>query len=86
MNNGNSSVNCQDLCVNTLQVALVVKNLPANARNVKKHGFKPWVRQIPWRRKWQPTPVFLPEKSDGQSCLVGYSPQGCRELDMIEVT
>ena len=31
--------------------------------------FNPWVRKIPWRRKWQPTPVFLPEKSHGQRSL-----------------
>ena len=42
------------------QVALVVKNLPANAGDVR-HGFDPWVRKIPWRRKWNPTPVFLLE-------------------------
>ena len=41
---------------------------------------------IPWRRAWQPTPVFLPEESHGQRSLVGYSPQGHEELDMIEVT
>ena len=42
----------------------------------KIHRFYPWVRKIPWRRKWQPTSVFLPEKSHGQKSLVGYSPQG----------
>ena len=39
----------------------VVKNPPANAGN--ERGFIPWVRKTPWRRKWQPTPVFLPGKS-----------------------
>ena len=37
-----------------------------------------WVRKIPWRRKRQPTPVFLPGKSHGWRILVNYSPQGCR--------
>ena len=37
-------------------------------------GFDPWVRKTPWRRKWQPTPVFLPKKSHGQRSLMGYSP------------
>ena len=37
-----------------------------------------------WRRKWQPTPVFLPGKSHGQRSLVGYSPWGCKELDRTE--
>ena len=46
--------------------------------------FDPWVRVIPWRRTWQPTPVFLPGKSHGQRSLVGYSPWGRKELDMTE--
>ena len=41
---------------------------------------------IPWRRKWQPTPVFLPGKSHGQRRLTGYSPQSCKELDATEAT
>ena len=40
----------------------------------RRCGFDPWVGMIPWRRKWQPTPVFLPEKSHRQRNLVGYSP------------
>ena len=44
----------------TLFLVLVMKNPPANAGVIKRHGFDPWVRKIPWRRKWQPTPVFLP--------------------------
>ena len=40
----------------------------------------PWVRKILWRRKWQPTPVFLPGKSHGQRSLVGYSPWGCKRV------
>ena len=38
---------------------LVVKNLPANAWDMRC-GFSPWVGKIPWRRAWQPTPVFIP--------------------------
>ena len=41
----------------------VVKNPPANAGECKRLGFHPWVRKIPWSRKWQPTPVFLPGES-----------------------
>ena len=44
----------------------------------------PWVRQIPWRRAWQPTPVFLPGESHGQRSLIGSSPRGCKELDTTE--
>ena len=47
-------------------------------------GFDPWVRKIPWRRKWQPTPVLLPGKSHGQRSLVGYSPWGHQESDTTE--
>ena len=47
----------------------------------RRHGFEPWVWKIPWRRKWQPTPVFLPGKSHWQRSLVGYSPWGCKSLD-----
>ena len=44
----------------------------------RRLGFDPWVRKILWRRKWQPTPVFLPGKSHGQRSLGGYSPRGRR--------
>ena len=47
-------------------------------------GFQPWVRKIPWRRKWQPTPVSLPGQSHGQRSLVGCSPWGHQELDTTE--
>ena len=50
----------------------------------RRPGFNPWVGKIPWRRKWQSTPVLLPGKSHGQRSLVGYSPWGCKELDMTE--
>ena len=47
-----------------------------SARQYREHVFNPWVRKIPWRRKWQHTPVFLPWKSHGQRSLAGYSPWG----------
>ena len=52
------------------QVAPVVKNLPA----MQECRFSPWVGKIPWRRKWQRTPAFLPGESHGQRSLAGYSP------------
>ena len=52
----------------------MVKNLPCQYRRHKKHGFDPWVGKSPWRRTWQPTPIFLPGESHGQRSLVGYSP------------
>ena len=70
------------------QVVLVVKNPPANAgdKRHERHWFNLRLRKIPWRRAWQPTPVFLPGESHGQRSLVGYSPQGHRESDMTEAT
>ena len=61
-----------------------LKNLPANARDRGVVGSIPQVRRIPWRRKWQSTPVFLPGKSHGQRSLLDYSPCGCRESDRTE--
>ena len=46
---------------------------PCQCQRHKRRGFDPRVGKIPWRRKWQPTPVFLPGKSHGQRSLVGYS-------------
>ena len=43
-----------------------------------------WIRKIPWSRKWQPTPVFLSEKSHEQRRVAGCSPWGCKELDATE--
>ena len=48
----------------------------------KRHRFHPWIRKIPWKREWQPTPVFLPEKSHRQRTLTSYSPWGCKESDI----
>ena len=50
----------------------------------RRHRFDPWVRKIPWRRKWQHIPVSLPGKSHGQRSLEGYSLWGCKESDMTE--
>ena len=47
-------------------------------------GFNHWVRKIPWKREWLPIPVFLPGEFHGQRSMVGYSPWGCKELDMTE--
>ena len=65
---------------------LVVKNLPANAGDAGSKCFDPWVGKIPWSKKRQHIPVFLPENSKDR--VVGQSPQGCRvrwdckEVDM----
>ena len=57
-------------------VVQTVKNLPAM--------WETWVGKIPWRRAWQPTPVFLPGESHGQGSLVGYSPWSLKESDTTD--
>ena len=64
-------------------VAQTVKNPPA----VQETWFDPWVGKIPWRRAWQPTPIFqysCLENPHGQRSLMGCSQWGCEELDMTE--
>ena len=51
-------------------------------RSHKRHWFDPWVGKIPWRRAWQPTPLFLPGESHRQRSLAGYSSWGCKESGM----
>ena len=46
----------------------------------RRYRFYPWVRKIPWKRRRQLTPVFLPEKSHGQKSLESYSPWGQRRV------
>ena len=58
----------------------MAKNLPA----MRDPGFDPWVGKIPWRRAWQPTPVFLSGESHGQRRLADYSLWACKESDMTE--
>ena len=50
----------------------------------ERPGFNPWLRKIPWRRQWPPSPVLLPRKFHGWRSLVGYSPWSRKESDMIE--
>ena len=65
-------------------MALVVKNLPANAEVRRDAGSIPGSRRSPGGRVWQLTPVFLSRESYGQRSLRGYSPWGLKESDMTE--
>ena len=67
----------------SLQIRLnyAINNLSTNAGN---SGSISGSGKIPWRKKLQPTPIFLPGESHGQRSLVGYSPWGCKELDMTQ--
>ena len=63
-----------------------VKNPPANAGDAGDTGSIPGLGRSPGGGRWQPTPVFLLGESHGQRILAGYSPWGCKELDMAEST
>ena len=62
----------------------MVKNLPANL-DAGDMGLIPGLG-APWRREWQPTPIFWPGEFHGQGSLTGYSPWGCKESDTAEHT
>ena len=69
-------------------VIQMVQNLPAmKETQVQSLGLNwDWVSgKVPWRRKWQPTPVFLPGESHGQRSLVGYSPWGRQDSQTAEL-
>ena len=57
---------------------------PKGHLQCRRCGFDPWFGKTPWRRKWQPTPVFLPGQSHGQRSPRGYSPRGRKESDTTE--
>ena len=63
---------------------LTHKESSCQGRKCKRWGFDPRIRKIPWKRKWQPVPVFLLEKFQGQRSLAGYSPWVCKESDTTE--
>ena len=63
----------------------MIKNLPANAGDILVMTLIPWVGKIPWRRTWQPTPVYLPGESQTEEPARLQS-MGLKELDMTEVT
>ena len=64
----------------TYLVAQMVKNLPA----MQETRFSPLCQEIPWRREWQPTPIFLPGEFHGQGSLEGYSSWDHKESDTTE--
>ena len=62
------------------------KEPTCQCRRLKRCGFDPWVKKIPWRRAQKPTPVLLPGESHDQRSLAGYRPQGRKESDRAEET
>ena len=57
-----------------------------SAYQCKRHRFNPWVRKIPWRRAWHPTPVFMPGESHGQRSLVSYTLWGRTQTEQLNNT
>ena len=60
---------------------LSAKEPACQYRRCKGHRYDPWVRKIPWNRKWQPAAVFLPGEFHGQRSLAGYNPWGRKKSD-----
>ena len=86
---------CVCVCVYALHLQGHLKTVPGGTVGKeptcqyemhKRRGFDHWVQKILWRRKWHPTPRFLPGKSHGQRSLVGYSSRGRKELNMTKHT
>ena len=67
-----------------LTTIFLSEDFPGGSDGKEFARFYLWVRKIPWRRKWQPTPVILPGEFHGQRSLEGYSPWGCKELNTTE--
>ena len=81
---GNLIPSAQIYCEPKTKVCLKKKKTKTLKCKIERHGFHPRVRKIPWRRTWQPIPVFSPGKSQGQRSLAGYSPWCYEEMDMTE--
>ena len=60
------------------------KESACQSRRCKRHVFDPWVGKIPWSRKWQPTPTFLPGKFHGQRGLADYCPWGFKSQTLTK--
>ena len=73
-------------CGEIAQIFAITQGASLGAQLVKSLSStqETWIGKIPWRRKWQHTPVFFPGELHGQRSLVGYSPRGCKELDTTE--
>ena len=79
-------INCTYHCSHILLTSILFSGLPwwfsgkESTCQCRRYGFDSCIRKIPWRRKWQPTPIELPGKSHGQRSLAGYSPWGHKRV------
>ena len=74
----------QELNRSLLHCRQIFTSLTTRGAQCRRPRFNPLVQKVPWRREWQPTPVFLPGKAHEQENLVVYSPRGCEESDMTQ--
>ena len=81
---GSPSVRISLVPVIPTESTSLVTQTGKNLLAMQETGSDPWVGKIPWRRKRQPTPVFLPGESPGQRSLVSYSPCGHKKSDTTE--
>ena len=85
-NRENEEKSCVQLRIPTIAQCLVYIGASLVAQQwriylqCRRHGFDPWVRKIPWKRKWQSNPIFLSGKSHGQKSLVGSSSWDCKRV------
>ena len=68
---------------NRLPRRLSGKEAACQCRRLRRCSFDPWAGKISWRRKWQPTPAFLPGESHRQRSLASYSPWGCKVSEQL---
>ena len=73
-----------DISLSTAHISLGGSDDKASTYSAGDLSLIPAAGRFPWRKKWQPTPVFLPGKSHGQRSLAGYSPWGGKESDTTE--
>ena len=74
----------EDQCDSSILNMMGYQQIKLERGIARSHRFNPWVGKIPWSRKWQPIPVFLPGKFHGWRSLVGCNPWGRKELDLTE--
>ena len=74
------SISIDAILFNNQVIVHSMRSGKESACQCRRCRFSPWVRNIPWRRKWQPTPVLLLGKSHGQRSLVGYSQWGHKRV------
>ena len=81
---------CRSMIPSRVNTVSALSSISGGARGkepacqCRRQELDPWVRKIPWRREWQPTPVLLPGEAHGQRRLVGYSPWDRKESDATQ--